>query len=154
MPRPSAPARSPVAPVGPGTSRRPGPAPTAPRGARLRRWAGPAPGDEDGQAAVELVALLPLLVLLALGAWQAILAGQAAWLAAGAARASARAAAVGADPTAAARGALPPALERDLRVTTASSGSAVTVRVAIPGVVVGGRLATIRASAGFPEQRP
>ena len=97
--------------------------------------------------------MLPLLALLALGGWQAVLAGQAAWLAAGAARASARAAAVGDDPTAAARRTLPPALERGLRVTTATSGTAVTVRIAIPSVVLGGRLATIRSSAEFPEQR-
>ena len=108
---------------------------------------------EDGQAAVELVALLPLLALLALAAWQAVVAGQAAWLAAGAARASARAAAVGDDPEAAARRSLPPALERGLRVTTATSGTAVTVRIAVPGVVLGGRVATIRSSADFPEQR-
>jgi hypothetical protein len=112
-----------------------------------------APGGEDGQAAVELVALLPLLALLTLGGWQAVLVGQAAWLAAGAARASARAAAVGDDPTAAARRTLPPALEHGLRVTTATSGAAVTVRMEIPALVLGGRLATIRSSAGFPEQR-
>jgi Flp pilus assembly protein TadG len=111
-----------------------------------------APRGDDGQAAVELVALLPLLALLTLAGWQAVLAGQAAWLAAGAARASARAAAVGDDPTAAARRTLPPALERGLRVT-ATSGAAVTVRIEIPALVLGGRLATIRSSAGFPEQR-
>jgi pilus assembly protein CpaE len=110
-------------------------------------------GGEAGQAAVELVGLLPLLVLLALGAWQAVVAGQAAWLAAGAARASARAAAVGDDPATAARRTLPPALERGLRITTATSGTAVTVRIGIPNVVLGGRLTTIRSSSEFPEQR-
>ena len=51
----------------------------------------------DGQAAAELVALLPLAALLLAGAWQLVVAGHAAWAADAAARAAARAAAVGAD---------------------------------------------------------
>ena len=93
---------------------------------------------EDGQAAVELVALLPLLALLALAAWQAVVAGQAAWLAAGAARASARAAAVGDDPAAAARRtpaagarARPAGHDGDL------GHRASRCAIAIPGVVLG-----------------
>ena len=46
----------------------------------------------DGQAAAELVALLPLAALLIAGAWQLALAGHAAWAADAAARAAARAA--------------------------------------------------------------
>ena len=118
----------------------------------------PAPGHgparrEDGQAAVELVALLPLLALLALAAWQAVVAGQAAWLAAGAARASARAAAVGHDPAAAARRSLPPALERGLRVTTATSAPRSRCGSRSPAWSWVAACATIRASAEFPEQR-
>ncbi|MEA2226926.1 MAG: hypothetical protein QOF04_556, partial [Solirubrobacteraceae bacterium] len=46
---------------------------------------------ERGQATVELVALLPLLMLVALAAWQGVVAGQAIWLSGSAARAAARA---------------------------------------------------------------
>jgi hypothetical protein len=80
-----------------------------------------------------LVALLPMLVVVLAGAWQAVLAGHAAWAATTAARAAARAHAVGADPTRAARTHLPASLERGLRVTTASAG-AVEVRVRIPSI--------------------
>ena len=50
---------------------------------------------QTGQAAVETVALLPLVVLVGALLWQAAVAGQALWLSAAAARAAARAAAVG-----------------------------------------------------------
>ena len=53
---------------------------------------------EDGQAAVEMVALLPWLAAVLLVAWQFVLAGDARSSAAVAARAAARAVAVGADP--------------------------------------------------------
>src|SRR4051812_30673542 len=92
----------------------------------------PDPRADDGQAAAELVALLPVLVLLALGAWQAAVAGQAAWLAGGAARAAARAQAVGSDPAAAARRALTPELARGTHVDT---GEDVVVRVPVRSVV-------------------
>src|SRR5687768_9421448 len=95
-----------------------GPRPTVVR----RRGAAPAfvrrrAGGEAGQATVELVALLPLLAVVLAGAWQAVLAGQAAWAAGAAARAAARAHGVGTDPTRAARTHLPGSLERGLRVT-------------------------------------
>ena len=64
---------------------------------------------QRGQASVELVALLPLVVALLAGLWQAAVAGHAAWAAAGAAQAAARAVAVGADARAAARRRLAPA---------------------------------------------
>jgi hypothetical protein len=106
---------------------------------------------DAGQASVELVALLPLLAVLALAAWQAVAAGWAAWLTGGAARAAARAAAVGGDPAAAASAALPPALERDLRVTRRGGGS-VTVRVTVRSVVGDVRLATLTRRSAFPDQ--
>ena len=90
-------------------------------------------GGEAGQATVELVALLPLLVVVLAGAWQAVLAGHAAWAASAAARAAARAHAVGTDPTRAARTHLPGSLERGLRVTAGSDGD-VEVRVRIPSL--------------------
>ena len=49
---------------------------------------------EVGQASVETVALLPLVVLVGALLWQAVVAGQALWLSGAAARAAARAAAV------------------------------------------------------------
>ena len=107
------------------------------------------PEPEAGQAAVELVALLPVLAVLALLAWQAAVAGQAVWLAGAAARSAARAAAVGADPEAAARRALTPALRRGLRV---SADDRVVVGVAVRSVIGDRRLATVRMGAAFPEQ--
>jgi hypothetical protein len=108
-------------------------------------------GCERGQATVELVALLPLLALLGMALWQAVVAGQAIWLAGSAARAAARATAVGADPAAAARRALPSALERGLRVEPRDTG-AVRVAVAVPAVVGSRRLTTVTATAAFPPQ--
>ena len=104
----------------------------------------------DGQAAVELVAVLPLVALIALSLWQLAVAGQAAWLAGAAARAAARAHAVGGDEAAAARGVLPGRLERGLRVHAGEDGS-VTLRLAVPSVA-GGRLATIASRARFEPQ--
>jgi hypothetical protein len=108
---------------------------TIPRGARLPfgSFLRPRAGGQAGQATVELVALLPLLVLVLAGAWQAVLAGHAAWAAAVAARAAARADAVGSDATGAARARLPGSLDRGLRVTAGSDG-AVEVRVRIPSL--------------------
>jgi hypothetical protein len=106
---------------------------------------------ESGQATVELVAVLPLLALVGLALWQAVVAGQAMWLAGAAARSAARAAAVGDEPAPAARRALTPALERGLQVRVGDAGE-VRVAVAIPAVVGGGRLTTVTAAAAFPAQ--
>jgi hypothetical protein len=109
--------------------------------------------DEDGQASVELVALLPLVVLVACALWQAAVAGQAAWLTGTAARDAARARALGLDVTAAARGALPPHLRRGLRVAL-DGDDGVRVRVAVPAVVDGSRsLWTVAARARMEPQR-
>src|ERR671932_1159100 len=96
---------------------------------------------ERGQATVEYVALLPLLVLVGFAAWQAAVAGQAIWLAGSAARAAARAQAIGADPVPAARRQLPPRLEHDLRVRARDDGG-VVVTVRIPAVMGGGTMAS------------
>lgn len=114
----------------------------------------PAHRAQQGQASVELVALLPLVVLVGALLWQAVVAGQALWLSGAAARAAARAAAVGGDAEAAARGALPPRLERGVRVRAAAgSGGGVRVAVRIPSVLTSGSLATVESRAAFPEQR-
>ena len=108
--------------------------------------------SDDGQAAVELVALLPLVGVLTALLWQALLAGEAIWLDGTAARAAARAAAVGADPERAARAVLPSRFARAVRVERAADGS-VTVAVAVPNVLGGGALASVSARARFETQR-
>ena len=106
----------------------------------------------DGQAAAELVALLPLAALLLAGAWQLAVAGHAAWAADAAARAAARAAAVGVDPRAAARRELPGRLGRDVRVRDRGDGT-VEVRVRIPPVLGLRVLGHTRGTAHFRPQR-
>jgi hypothetical protein len=107
--------------------------------------------SESGQAAVELVALLPALVAVLALAWQALLAGQAVWEARVAARAAARAHAFGADATAAARSHLRPRLERGLRVRTAAGGE-VRVSVRVPAVIPSVDLGRVAARSHFRPQ--
>ena len=83
---------------------------------------------ESGQASVEMVAIVPLVVLAAAVAWQLVLTGHTLWLAAGAARAAARAELVGESPARAARSALPRSLERGLAVKRTDAGG---VRVSL-----------------------
>jgi hypothetical protein len=109
-------------------------------------------GGDRGQASVELVALLPLVAVLVVLLWQAVVAGQAVWLAGTAARAAARAEAVGRDPTAAARATLPPDLRRGLSTSREDDGG-VRVRLLVPSVVGGvRRILTISARARFRPQ--
>jgi len=75
--------------------------------------------------------MLPLVLLVGAVCWQFALAGHAAWLSAHAARAGARADAVGADVGAAARSVLPDALERGLKVERLLEGG-VRVEVQVP----------------------
>jgi hypothetical protein len=86
---------------------------------------------ERGQASIELVAVLPCVLLAAAVVWQLVLVGHTAWLTAQAARAGARADAVGRDPASAARSALPRSLERGLEVERLRAGG-VRVSVRIP----------------------
>jgi type IV secretory pathway TrbD component len=88
-------------------------------------------GGERGQATVELVALLPVVLLLGAVAWQLALAGQTAWLTAHAARAAARADTVGRSAKKAARSALPRSLERGLEVERLRQGG-IRVSVQVP----------------------
>jgi pilus assembly protein CpaE len=108
--------------------------------------------SQSGQAAAELVALLPLAALLVAGAWQLALAGHAVWAAGSAARAGARAAAVGADPRAAARDALPDRLARRLRVHDAGGGT-IEVTLPVPRVLGLPVLGHASATAHFRPQR-
>jgi hypothetical protein len=109
------------------------------------------PPATGGQAAVELVALLPLIALLLALGYQALLAGQAAWEAHVAARAAARANAVGAGAEAAARAHLAAGLERGLRVH-AMSGGDVRVSVRVPRVLPALSLGRVAATAHFRPQ--
>jgi hypothetical protein len=126
-----------------------------PAGSRLGPGSGRASlaRPEAGQASVELVALLPLIALVALALWQLAVAGQAAWLAGAAARAAARAHAVSGDEAAAARAVLPPRLERGLRVRSREDGG-VEVRIGVPSVVGAGRLTTVVSRARLEDQSP
>jgi pilus assembly protein CpaE len=98
--------------------------------ARTRLQGAPGREPESGQASVEFLGVLPAALLVTLTCWQLALAGQAAWLSGNAARVAARAQAVGRDPEAAARSALPSYLSDDLVVR--GWGGRVTVRVAVP----------------------
>jgi hypothetical protein len=96
-------------------------------------------GDsERGQATIELVAMVPVVLVVGLIAWQLTLAGHAAWLTANAARVAARGALVGRDPDAAARSALPASMRRGLTVTRARAGS-VRVSLQVPTLLPGWR---------------
>ena len=94
--------------------------------------AGDAAHGEEGTASVELVAAVPFLLLALLVAAQIALAGQALWSASVAARAGARAAAVGGDASAAARSALPSSMREGARV---EEGEGVAVRVEVPRLI-------------------
>ncbi|MGH2764097.1 MAG: TadE/TadG family type IV pilus assembly protein [Thermoleophilaceae bacterium] len=87
--------------------------------------------SESGQASLELVAILPVVLLVGAVVWQLALAGHTAWLTANAARAAARAETVGRSAAVAARSALPRALERDLEVDRLENGR-VRVSVRVP----------------------
>jgi pilus assembly protein CpaE len=89
---------------------------------------------ESGQATVETVALVPLVLLTAAIAWQVVLTGHTLWLCANAARVAARAELVGEHPGRAARSALPRSLERDLSVKRMGAGR-IRVRVRLPFLV-------------------
>lgn len=117
-------------------------APTAP----------PTRPGEHGQATVELVALLPLMVVLAALLWQAVVAGQAVWFAGSAARAAARANAIGADERAAARHVLPERLEGGFAVHRERGRDGVRVAVRIPSVIGSVRLGTVSARARLQDQ--
>ncbi len=90
---------------------------------------------ERGQASIETVVLLPVLVAVTFAMWQAALAGWTLVSAESAARAAARAALAGSPPRPAALAALPGSMRRGARVDEA--GGTVTVRLRIPAVLPG-----------------
>jgi Flp pilus assembly protein TadG len=109
--------------------------------------------SDRGQASVEFVALVPLIVLVLFVAWQFVLAGDALWNARTAARAAARAQAVGADPQEAARDQLPERLERALHVSASRNGD-VRVSVHVPAVIDALDLGRVAATGHFDPQEP
>ena len=103
---------------------------------------------DDGQAAVETVALLPWVAAVLLVAWQFVVFGDARSSASVAARAAARAVAVENDPAEAARARLPRRLHDGLRVRQ-GAGGAVTVSVRVPALAGLVELGRVRADAGL-----
>jgi hypothetical protein len=106
--------------------------------------------NEGGQASVEFVAMLPLLVIVGAVLAQATVAGWAVWSAAGAARSAARALAVGQPPLAAARHAVPVRLRGAVSVEV--DGDGVRVRVRVPALIDGMSPGSVGARASFPSQ--
>jgi hypothetical protein len=111
-------------------------------------------GTQSGQATVELVALLPLLVAAGLACAQLLAAGAASELAGHAAEAAAVAVLQGENPTAAARDAVP-GWSRD-RMTVRVRGRHVRVRLRPPSPIpaLADRLAARGEADAGPPPRP
>jgi TadE-like protein len=107
------------------------------------------PMSDRGQASIETVALLPVVIVLAVAAWQGILIGWTALEAESAARAGVRALQGGEEAGPAIGASLPASMRQGLRIERA--GERLTVQVAVPSVVpgLGMRLA---ASAAVVER--
>ena len=106
---------------------------------------------DSGQAAAELVAVLPVIVVLLLVCGQITAAGWTLWSAATAARAGARAEAVGDDGEGAAEALLPSRLGDGAEIE-AGAGGVVRVEVDVPRLLPGlPRLPVAVASRLEPE---
>ncbi len=90
---------------------------------------------ERAQASVEVVALVPVLMLVIVSVWQAALTGLALTAAESASRRGARAALVGRPARSAALAALPSPLRAD--ATATERGGRLVVTVHVPSVVPG-----------------
>jgi len=101
---------------------------------------------EHGQASVELVAVVPVLLIATLVVAQLAVAGYALWSAGAAARAGARAGYVGGDAQAAARHSLPAPLRQGARV---KDSDGVEVRVQAPALIPGIPSVPVTARAGL-----
>lgn len=105
---------------------------------------------ERGQATVELLSTLPLLLIAALLVWQMLLVGSVMTSASNAARTGSRAASLSGDGESAARNALRPSFRRGSDVTV--EGNSVRVRVAVPLIVPGVHLPVhLSSSATMPH---
>jgi hypothetical protein len=108
--------------------------------------------ETRGQAAVELVAVLPLLAGLLVALLQFALVGYGVWSAGNAARAGARAALVDGRPERAALSALPEWLEAGADVeagTDSAAGSPVRVAVDVPTLIPGLPAVGVHAAAAL-----
>lgn len=110
----------------------------------------PVPRCSRGQAAVELVVMLPVVLALLAAATQLVLAGHAWWAASAAAKAAARAHALGVPELPAARASLPDSLDRRVAVDDSDDGVAVHLRV--PAILPGLDLGTLTTRASFAPQ--
>jgi hypothetical protein len=106
---------------------------------------------DDGQATVELVAAIPVLLLAGLVALQLLATGYALTLADGAAEAGALALAAGQPTVAAARDALPGWARDDVDISV--EGGRVTVRLRPPSPIpaLADRLAVTSSAAARPK---
>jgi cell wall-associated NlpC family hydrolase len=110
---------------------------------------------QTGQAAIELLGVLPALAALALLGWYVVAAAHGIDLAGGAARAGARAAAVGAPAERAARATLPDRLSSSARVTRLDAPPGIAgVRVALPPVAAAGPALVAEARAAVAASAP
>jgi hypothetical protein len=91
-------------------------------------------GRERGQASIEALLVLPLVAVLLAAGWQAVVVGQTWSLAGTAARAAARASAIGADPARAARAALPAGAWRRAVVVRRLDDGRLRVLLAVPAL--------------------
>ena len=106
--------------------------------------------SEDGQASIEIAVLAPLLVVVVLAAAQLLAAGAAAALADHAAEAAAIALLQGADPTAAARAAVPGWSRRRIAVKVEGRRVRVRLRPPAPISALGGLLQASREADAGP----
>jgi TadE-like protein len=111
----------------------------------------PSANASPGQATVEFIAVLPLVAVVLAALWQLALVGYAEWGASAAARAAARASAIGGDPEVAARSHVDSALRRGLRVRSPAPGD-VRVAVRIPTLPGLPGLGQARATGHFEPQ--
>ena len=106
--------------------------------------------DSEGQVAVELVAVVPLLAVLVLALGQLALAGYGLWTAANAARAGARAALVGGNAKRAALSAVPGWLEHGAKVDPGTDGAGpVDVGLRVPVLIPGAPTLPVHAGASL-----
>ena len=106
---------------------------------------------EEGTASIELVAAVPLLLLALAVAAQIALAGEALWSASVAARAGARAALVGGDPTVAARHALPTVMRHGAVVEEEEGEGGIEVKVPVPTLLPQLPVVKVTARSGLGE---
>jgi hypothetical protein len=105
--------------------------------------------SDRGQATIETLAVLPVLLGLAVAGWQGLLVGWTALEAQQAARAAARAALGGEPPRAVALASLPAAMRDGLGLER--TGGRLILHVTVPSVVPGFRLSVAASAAEADE---